>query len=308
MSGFLVSWIAAIPVFAAPFLLATTGLIVNERAGVMNLGAEGIMSMGAVAAVIAMLSGTDMPIAIAIACLSALGMTVIFAILTVVLRLEQVLSGLVIFAFGVGLSGVIGDSYANQPIRALGPIDPALFAGLPRWLARVVDQDPLTYFAFVLPVIVWWVLEKTELGLRLRAVGENAPAADAAGVNVMAMRISAVLVGGIILGLAGAHLSLVGSQVWVTGMVSGRGWIAVALVTFARWNTLRAIGAAVLFGAVQAIIPLMLSSGLHVPIYLIQMLPYLATIGVLAAAGMGRLRQSAQPEDLARPFLREERR
>jgi ABC-type uncharacterized transport system permease subunit len=275
---------------------------------VLNLGAEGIMSMGAVAAVITMLSGFGLPLAIVMACVAALGMTALFALLTVVLRLEQVLSGLVIFAFGVGLSGVIGDSYANQPIKALGPVSPALFASLPSWLARLIDQDPLTYFAFILPFIVWWVLERTELGLRLRSVGENAPAADAAGVNVMGMRFAAVLVGGIILGLAGAHLSLVGSQVWVTGMVSGRGWIAVALVTFSRWNTLRAIGAAVLFGAVQAVIPLLLSSGLHVPIYLIQMLPYVATIAVLSASGVGRLRASAQPEDLARPFLREERR
>lgn len=308
MTGFLGDWVGAIPVFAAPYLLATTGLIINERAGVMNLGAEGIMSMGAVASVIAMLSGTDMPLAILIACLAALGMTILFAILTVVLRLEQVLSGLVIFAFGVGLSGVIGDSYANQPIKALGPVFPSLFSGLPPWLARLTDQDPLTYLAFILPFIVWWVLERTELGLRLRSVGENAPAADAAGVNVMGMRFGAVLVGGIVLGLAGAHLSMVGSQVWVTGMVSGRGWIAVALVTFSRWNTLRAIAAAVLFGAVQAVIPLILSSGFPVPIYLIQMLPYLATIVVLAASGVGRRRLSAQPEDLARPFLREERR
>lgn len=308
MNGFLGDWIGAIPVFAAPYLLATTGLIINERAGVINLGAEGIMSMGAVASVIAMLSGLGLPLAILLGCVSALGMTILFALLTVVLRLEQVLSGLVIFAFGVGLSGVIGDSFANQPIKALGPIVPSLFTGLPRWLARLIDQDPLTYLAFILPFVVWWVLEKTELGLRLRSVGENAPAADAAGVNVMGMRFGAVLMGGVVLGLAGAHLSLVGSQVWVTGMVSGRGWIAVALVTFARWNAIRAIGAAVLFGAVQAIIPLVLSSGAHVPIYLIQMLPYLATIAVLSASGLGRLRFSAQPEDLGRPFLREERR
>jgi ABC-type uncharacterized transport system permease subunit len=212
VNGFLGDWIGAIPVFAAPFLLATTGLIVNERAGVLNLGAEGIMSMGAVAAVITMLSGFGLPLAIVMACVAALGMTALFALLTVVLRLEQVLSGLVIFAFGVGLSGVIGDSYANQPIKALGPVSPALFASLPSWLARLIDQDPLTYFAFILPFIVWWVLERTELGLRLRSVGENAPAADAAGVNVMGMRFAAVLVGGIILGLAGAHLSLVGSR------------------------------------------------------------------------------------------------
>jgi simple sugar transport system permease protein len=301
VNGFIADWAAAVPVFAAPFLLATTGLIINERAGVMNLGAEGIMAMGAVSAVIAMLSGTGLLAAILCACLAALGMTILFALLAVVLRLEQVLSGLVIFAFGVGLSGVIGDSYANQPITALGIVDPALFSVLPHWLARILDEDPLTYLAFVLPGVVWWVLDRTELGLRLRA-------ADAAGVNVMRMRIGAVLVGGIILGLAGAHLSLVGSQVWVNGMVSGRGWIAVALVTFSRWNPLRAIGAALLFGAVQAVIPLILSSGLHVPIYLIQMLPYVATIVVLGASGIGRMRLSAQPEDLARPFLREERR
>jgi general nucleoside transport system permease protein len=255
-----------------------------------------------------MLSGTGLLAAIVCACLAALAMTLVFALLAVVLRLEQVLSGLVIFAFGVGLSGVIGDSFTNQPVKALGIVAPGLFAALPPWLARILDQDPLTYLAFILPVIVWWVLERTELGLRLRAVGEDAPAADAAGVNVMRMRIGAVLVGGIVLGLAGAHLSLVGSQVWVNGMVSGRGWIAVALVTFSRWNTLRAIGAALLFGAVQAVIPLILSSGLNVPIYLIQMLPYVATILVLGASGIGRSRLSAQPEDLARPFLREERR
>ena len=308
MNGFLADWAAAVPVFAAPFLLATTGLIINERSGVMNLGAEGIMAMGAVSAVIAMLSGTGLFAAILCACAAALAMTLLFAVLAVVLRLEQVLSGLVIFAFGVGLSGVIGDSYANQPVRALGVVAPGVFTALPHWLARIVDQDPLTYLAFILPVIVWWVLERTELGLRLRAVGEDAPAADAAGVNVMRMRIGAVLAGGLVLGLAGAHLSLVGSQVWVNGMVSGRGWIAVALVTFSRWNTLRAIGAALLFGAVQAVIPLILSSGLHVPIYLIQMLPYVATIVVLGASGIGQTRLSAQPEDLARPFLREERR
>jgi simple sugar transport system permease protein len=203
---------------------------------------------------------------------------------------------------------VLGNGYANKPVTGPGILDPHLFAALPAPLARVIDQDPLTYAAFVLPVIVWLVLDRTELGLRLRAVGEDAPAADAAGVNVMRMRLGAVLIGGLFCGLAGAHLSLVDSQVWVDGMVNGRGWIAVALVTFSRWNTLRAIAAASLFGAVEAVVPRLLSSGLNVPIYLIQMAPYLATILVLAGAGLGRMRAGAQPEDLGRPFLREERR
>lgn len=308
MSQFVLDWLAAIPAFAAPFLLATTGLIVNERAGVMNLGAEGIMAMGAVAAIIAMLSGFDVVLALGAACVAGLAMTLLFALLAVVLRLEQVLAGLVIFAFGVGVSGVLGNGYANQPVSGLSIVDPCWFAPLPHWLARIVDQDPLTYLALLLPVLAWWVLDRTELGLKLRAVGEDAPAADAAGVDVMRMRLGAVLVGGLFCGLAGAHLSLVGSQVWVDGMVSGRGWIAVALVTFSRWNTLRAIGAALLFGAVEAVVPRLLSSGLAVPIYLIQMAPYLATIAVLAASGLGRQRISAQPADLTRPFLREERR
>jgi ABC-type uncharacterized transport system permease subunit len=188
LNGFLADWAGAVPVFAAPFLLATTGLIINERAGVMNLGAEGIMAMGAVSAVIAMLSGTGLFAAILCACLAALAMTLLFAVLAVVLRLEQVLSGLVIFAFGVGLSGVIGDSYANQPVHALGPVAPGRFAVLPQWLARILDQDPLTYLAFILPIVVWWVLERTELGLRLRAVGEDAPAADAAGASARCWR------------------------------------------------------------------------------------------------------------------------
>ncbi len=305
---FILDWAAAVPAFAAPFLLATTGLIVNERAGVMDLGAEGIMAMGAVAGIIAMLSGAGPVPAIGLACLAALAMTLLFALLAVVLRLEQVLAGLVIFALGVGVSGVLGNGYANQPVTGLAILDRHWFAPLPAWLARIVDQDPLTILALLLPVLVWWVLERSELGLRLRAVGEDAPAADAAGVNVLRMRLGATLVGGLFCGLAGAHLSLVGSQVWVDGMVSGRGWIAVALVTFSRWHTLRAIAAALLFGAVAAVVPRLLSSGLAVPIYLIQMAPYLATIAVLAASGLGRGRASAQPADLGRPFLREERR
>jgi len=308
VSQFVLDWVAAVPAFAAPFLLATTGLIVNERAGVMDLGAEGIMAMGAVAAIAAMLSGAGAVLAIGAACLAALAMALLFALLAVVLRLEQVLAGLVIFALGVGVSGVLGSGYANQPVAGLSILDPRWFAPLPAWLARILDQDPLTILALLLPVLAWWVLERSELGLRLRAVGEDAPAADAAGVDVLRMRLGAVLVGGLFCGLAGAHLSLVGSQVWVDGMVSGRGWIAVALVTFSRWSTLRAIAAALLFGAVEAVLPRLLSSGLAVPIYLIQMAPYLATIAVLAGSGLGRKRAVAQPADLGRPFLREERR
>jgi simple sugar transport system permease protein len=215
---------------------------------------------------------------------------------------------LVIFALGIGASGYIGNAYENQPISGLSPLPAAWFGFLPNWAAGLFDQDALTIASFWLAFIAWWVIEHTGLGLRLRAVGEDAPAADAAGVNVFLFRFAAVLTGGLFCGIAGAHLSLVGSHLWVDGMVAGRGWIAVAMVTLSRWNALRAIGAALLFGAVEAIVPQLLSSGLSVPVYLIQMSPYLATLAYLLVAGLFQTGADAQPADLARPYLREERR
>ena len=308
MSGILVNWLATTPAFAAPFLLATIGLIINERAGVMNLGVEGIMAMGAVVSVIVCLAGGSVFLAVLGGAAAGLALTAVFSILVVVLRVEQVLAGLVTFAMGIGVSAFLGDPYNNQPITGLSPLPAAWFGWLPHPLAAILDQDAMTYFALAAAVAVWFVIERTDLGLRLRAVGEDAPAADAAGVSVFLMRFGAVLAGGVFCAIAGAHLSLVGSHIWVDGMVAGRGWIAVAMVTLSRWNALRAIGAALLFGAVEAMIPQLLSSGLNVPVYLIEMSPYLATLAYLLVAGFFQTTANAQPADLTRPYLREERR
>lgn len=307
MNEIILAWIASIPSFAAPFLLATTGLIINERAGVLNLGAEGIMAIGAVTSVIVMLSGGSLLGSIILALVAAALLSLLFAVLVVVLRLDQVLAGLVVFALGVGGSGFVGDGYANKPIHGIGLVNPAYFHWLPGFLARILDQDVFTYLAAILAVLVWLVIERTDLGLRLRAVGEDAPAADAAGVNIVWFRMGAVVVGGLFLGLAGIHLTLVDGQIWIDGMINGRGWIAVALVTFSRWHPLRAIGASLLFGAVEALIPQLLSSGASVPVYLIQMAPYIATMAALVATGYFRSGY-AQPQDLGRPYIREERR
>jgi ABC-type uncharacterized transport system permease subunit len=308
MSAILINWLAATPSFAAPFLLATIGLIINERAGVMNLGVEGIMAMGAVMAVITAASGGNNAEALLGGIGAGLALTFLFAVLVVILRVEQVLAGLVTFALGIGVSGFLGDSFENQAITGISPLPATWFAWMPNVLAGIFDQDTLTYFSFFAAVAIWFVIERTDLGLRLRAVGEDAPAADAAGVSVLPMRFCAVLAGGLFCALAGAHLSLVGSHLWVDNMVAGRGWIAVAMVTLSRWNALRAIGAALLFGAVEAIVPQLLSSGLNVPVYLIEMSPYLATLAYLLIAGYFQTSADAQPADLARPYLREERR
>ncbi len=308
MSTIIAAWLASIPAFAAPFLFATIGLIINERAGVMNLGVEGIMAVAAVVAVIINLAGASAWVAILGGVGAGLLLTFLFGFLAVILRVEQVLAGLVTFALGIGVSGYLGDAYENQPITGLSPLPGAWFAWLPKMLAGFLDQDVLTYAAFAAAVATWFVIERTDLGLRLRATGEDAPAADAAGVHVLLMRLGAVMVGGLFCGIAGTHLPMVGSHLWVDGMVAGRGWIAVAMVTLSRWNALRAIGAALLFGAVEAIVPQLLSSGLAVPVYLIEMSPYLATLGYLLIAGFFQKGADAQPADLARPYLREERR
>jgi simple sugar transport system permease protein len=308
MSGILINWLASTPSFAAPFLFATIGLIINERAGVMNLGVEGIMAMGAVVAVIISIDGGGNCLAILGGIGAAVGLTLVFAFLAVILRVEQVLAGLVTFAMGIGISGYLGDSFENQPINGIAPLPAAWFAWMPNILSAILDQDILTYAAFACAIAIWFVIERTNLGLRLRAVGEDAPAADAAGVSVLLMRIGAVLAGGVFCGLAGAHLALIGSHLWVDGMVAGRGWIAVAMVTLSRWNAVRAMGAALLFGAVEAIVPQLLSSGMNVPVYFIEMSPYLATLGYLLVAGYFQTSADAQPADLSRPYLREERR
>jgi simple sugar transport system permease protein len=291
----------AVPAFAAPFLLAITGLIITERAGTINLGAEGIMAVGALTGVIAVAHGAPWWGGLAAAILAGTALTAVFALLAVVLRIDQVLAGLVTFALGIGGSGYVGGPYANLPVAGV----PAPSAS---GVLAILAQDPVTWFALLSAVLVWWVLQRTELGLRLRATGEDAAAADAAGVNVLSMRVGATLVGGAFLSLAGAHLSLVGSHIWIEGMISGRGWIAIALVVFSQWSPLRAIGAALMFGAIQAAIPRLQSIGVPVPVFILLMVPYLATIVVLLTLAVRRRASGLAPRDLGRPYLREERR
>jgi len=308
MSGIVAAWAGTLPTFAAPFLLATIGLIINERAGVMNLGAEGIMAVSAVVAVLLNLSGVPAWLCVLGGAGAGLALSAVFAFMAVVLRVDQVLAGLVTFALGIGVSGFLGDPIENQSTAGISPAPASWFSFLPHSVAGILDQDWLTWLSFIAAGVIWYVIEHTDLGLRLRAVGEDAPAADAAGVNVLFYRFGAVLAGGFFCAVAGAHLSLVGSHLWVDGMVAGRGWIAVAMVTLSRWNAARAIIAALLFGAIQAVVPQILSSGASVPVYLIEMSPYLATLAYMLIAGFFNTGADAQPADLARPYLREERR
>lgn len=308
MDTFILNWLASMPIYAAPLLLASLGLIVNERAGVLNLGAEGLMAIGAVAGVIAM-SATGSPwLAVAAAIASACLLALTFGLATVVFRTDQVLTGLILVAGGVGLAGVVGRDYANKPVAGLAPLDLGALSQIP-WIGPILlRQDALIYVGAVLVIGVWWSLQRTMIGLRLRAVGEDPATADAAGIDVQLYRLTAVTIGGGLCGLAGAYLSLAAARIWVEGMVAGRGWIAIALVIFARWRPGRAAVGALLFGGMDALIPRVQAIGADVPIFLMMMLPYVATLTVLAVPAIVRGEVSAAPSALGLHYLRQERR
>lgn len=307
MIAFLVNWLAATPSFAAPLLLACLGLIINERAGVLNLGAEGMMAMGALTGAVVSLTTASPLLGILSAVLAGAALAVPFGLAAVLLRTNQVVTGLVIVALGAGLTGLLGRGYISKPLPGFDPMSWGGLAGLPGLGPILFKQNLLTYLAFALTAVVWYWLFRTVTGLRLRAVGEDPATADAAGVKVLLVRLGAVVLGGAFCGAAGGYLSLASSQIWVEGMIAGRGWIAIGLVIFARWRPALALLGALLFGAIEALIPRVQATGADVPIYLMMMLPYLATLCVLVLANLGRNRISSEPGSLGSAYARQDR-
>ncbi len=262
--------------------LAALGLLINEKAGVVNLGAEGMMLCAAIAGFAAVVhTGSDWLGFAAGAAAGAL-LAAAFGVLVIWLNTNQYATGLALSLFGVGLSAFVGIDYvqAKLPDRpqfswlGLGDvpvIGPALFR-----------QHPLVYGAMVMAAALVWFLYRTRAGLVLRAVGESPQSAHALGYSVRGVRLAAVMVGGALCGLAGAYLSLVYTPLWVEGMVAGKGWIALALTTFATWRPGRVLLGAYLFGGVTMLQFHLQAQGVQVPSQVLSMLPYLATIVVLA--------------------------
>jgi len=304
---FIINWIATTPQFALPLLLACVGLIISERAGILNLGAEGFMAVGALTAVIVSHDFGTPWWGLVAGIVAGTGLALLFGIAVVVFRTEQVLSGLTVVALGAGITGVAGRSYMHQTVKGIDKLDLGFLAKLPAVGKILFVQDPIVYIGVAIVVGLWWFLYRSSLGLQLRAVGEDPATADVAGVDVAAYRISAVLVSGALCGLSGAYLSVVSSQVWVEGMIAGRGWIAVALVIFARWNPLRAVFGAILFGGADALTPRLLAIGADVPVYLMNMLPYAVTLMVLIAPTVLKREVSAEPTALGTVYLRQDR-
>jgi len=304
---FLINWIAATPGYAAPLLLASLGLIINERAGVLNLGAEGMMACGALAGAVVSLSSGWPSLGILAAMAAGALMAALFALVTVYLRANQVITGLVIVALGAGITGVLGRDYVSQTLPGFKPLGWGGLSELSVIGPILFEQNLLTYAAFIAVPIVWYFLFRSMTGLRLRAVGEDPATADACGYSVLLTRFFAIMAGGALCGAAGGYLTIASSYIWVDGMIAGRGWIAIGLVIFSRWRPKIALLGALLFGAIEALIPRIQATGADVPIYALMMLPYLATLGVLVVASLSSRRSSDEPGSLGTPYNRQDR-
>ena len=305
--GFILNWLAVTPNYAAPLLLASLGLIISERAGIINLGAEGMMAIGAMAAVIVSAETGQVWPSVAVGIAAGAALALIFSSAVVFFHTDQVLSGLTIVALGTGITGVVGRPYVHQPVTGFEKMQFGPLTDIP-WIGKIVfHQDPLIYICTFMAIVVWWVTTHTNMGLSLRAVGEDPATADVAGVNVPLYKFSAVVLSGALCGFAGAYLSIASSQVWVEGMIGGRGWIAVALVIFSQWHPLRAIVGALVFGSAEALTPQLLAIGADVPVYIVMMLPYALTLTVLVAMAVSRGDRSLAPQSLGLAYIRQDR-
>lgn len=307
---FLVNWISNVPGFAVPFALAALGLILTEKSGVLSLGAEGFMLMGAMAGVGAVILTGQPLLALLIAALAAAVISLVFAALVVVLRVNQVIAGLAMVFLCQGLTSLIAttEGWTSRAIVGLAKLPIPGLADIPIAGRILFQQDLVVYLTIPIFLLVQWFLNRTETGLRLRAVGENPEAADSAGVSVALYRTGAIMAGAALVGLAGGYLSVAVAKIWVDGMAGGRGWIAIALVIFARWHPWRALLGAVLFGAIEALIPRVAAIGVQLPQYFMLMTPYVATLLVMIWAAMRGNVRLDEPGALGRPHVREERR
>ncbi len=278
---YLLPILASTIVAATPLIYAALGELITERAGVLNLGVEGMMLIGAVTAFAIALGSGSLLLGYVAAMAAAMLMALLFAVLTLTLQTNQVATGLALTLFGVGLSAFLGQGYVGMPITRLSALPLPGLRALPLLGPLLFRYDLLVYLSVLLGVAVHVFLYRTRAGLRLRAAGESPTVAHSLGEPVIRIRYLAVLFGGAMAGIAGAYLSTALTPMWVEGMSAGRGWIALALVVFATWKPLRVMLGAYLFGGVTVIQLYAQGFGSHIPSEFLSMLPYFATIVVL---------------------------
>jgi simple sugar transport system permease protein len=288
---------------STPLLIAAIGELVVERSGVLNLGVEGMMIMGAACGIAAAIGTGSSAVGVIAAILAGMAMAALFAALTLGLAANQVAAGLALAIFGLGLSGVVGSAFVGVQRAGIGKIEIPLLSELPFLGPILFNQDPFVYASFALVAGVAWFLTRSKAGLILRACGESHAAAHALGYPVLRIRFLAILFGGACAGLAGAYLSLVLTPFWSSGMTSGRGWIALAIVVFASWMPWRAVAGAYLFGGVTILQLHAQGAGVPVPPQAMAALPYLVTILALVLIMRARGGGSTAPAGLGTPFV-----
>lgn len=305
----MVSVLTAAIAAGTALLFACLGELLCERAGVLNLGVEGMMLMGALSGFAVSLWTGNLWLGTLASIVVGGLMASIHAVLTVGLQANQVVSGLALTIFGSGLSAYLGQSLVGIPAPvAFRDIHLPLLGDIPGLGPIFFRQDALVYISYLLVPALWWYIYRSRQGLRLRATGERPAAADAMGIDVTRLRSLYVIAGGALAGLGGAAISLGTNPGWTENLTAGRGWIAVALVIFAGWNPARAAVGAYLFGGVEAGQFRLQSAGVGIPSFFLNMLPYLFTILVLVIATRDAARRHiGAPAALGRAFVREDR-
>ena len=303
MNEIIVAAILTIITAATPLLYAAIGEMITEKSGVLNLGVEGMMLLGALCG-FATIHLTDNAIFAVLAGIGAgMLLSLIFALLTLSFQASQVASGLALTIFGVGLSALLGQGLVGIAYDGLPKLYISGLTDIPIIGPLLFSHDILVYGSFALTVAVSWFLKHSRAGLILRAVGDSHDAAHAIGYSVLKIRLMAILFGGAMSGLAGAYLSLAYSPLWIENMSAGRGWIALALVVFATWRPWRVFTGAYLFGGITILQLHAQAIGVGIPSQVMSMLPYLATIVVLVLISRDRNKIKLNtPACIGKPF------
>jgi ABC-type uncharacterized transport system permease subunit len=302
MEAILLSVVTRALVAGTPLLLGTLGELLAERSGVLNLGVEGMMAIGAVTGYLAARASGSPWLGLVVALAGGAIISAVHAFVSISLKANQVVSGLALSMLGLGTASLFGKPYIGQPLPVkLEALRLPLLADIPALGPVLFSRDPVFYLSVLLGLTFWFLVSRTRWGIEVRSVGENPAAADAAGVSVNGLRYLCTLLGGALAGLAGAYLSLAYSNSWMDGMTAGRGWIVIALTIFALWRPARAFLGAYLFGVIFVMQYLLQPLG--IPPNLLAMLPYLATLAVLVIGGVrADHRHLAAPAALGEPF------
>jgi len=291
---------------AAPIAFACLGELINQRSGIMNLGIEGIMLISAFSGFAGAFLTGSLLVGVLFGLIAGALMGLLVGVLSIKLKANQVIAGIAIWIFGVGLSiyayrAIFGGMSIPPTIEGFKATPIPILGDIPVIGEILFRQNVLVYLSYLLVFALWFILIRTKLGLKITAVGEDPKVADISGINVFKMRYFAVIAGSALIGLGGAYLPLAYIHTFAENVVSGRGWIAFSLVIFGRWHPLKTFAAALMFGIIDASQLYIQGSGFAVPLELMLMLPYLFTILVLVIGGT----KSGMPASLGKPYSRE---